>query len=106
MGSIMVDPREDRRGYRLGGNDKSLDRGWRVPREHAQAKKEILKACAWNILPLKNQVSSEQGANYRESVRRLHIWKVDRNRCLGFGCGASETPGGMRSAGKKKKKWV
>ena len=79
-----------------------VERG-RVPTEHAQTKKEILKGCAWNILPLKNQVSSEQGANYRERARRLHIWKVNRNSCSGFGRRASETPGGMRSAGKKKK---
>lgn len=74
-----------------------------VPWEHEQAKKEILKACAWNILPPKNQVNSEQGASYRKSVRQLHIWKVDRNCGSAFGGRASETLGGMRSAEKKKK---
>lgn len=75
-----------------------VERG-RAPTEHAQIKKENFKACAWNILPLKNQVSSEQGANYRERARRL---QVHRNSCSGFGRRASETPGGMRSAEKKR----
>lgn len=76
-----------------------VERG-RVPVEYAQAKKKILKACAGNILPL-NRVSWEQGANYRERVRGLHIWKVIRNGYSGFGCRASETAARMRSAKKK-----
>lgn len=35
-----------------------------------QAKKEMLKACAWNILPLKNWVSSEQEPVHGFSLRK------------------------------------
>lgn len=39
----------------LGEMAASWTEGGRVSLEHTQAKKDILKAYAWNILPLKNQ---------------------------------------------------